>query len=359
MIRIIEPTIRLLTLVLTLALCRIWLALIATVSGRIKVDLPHNGLYRIVDTWKGAEDSVKLLQRWPDDFGRGVKPVQCHSHNDYLHRVPLFEALLAGCTGVEADIWPAHDSQTSSDPLVGHALQSLRPDRTLTNLYINPLKMILERRNKYGATINESVGSSMPTESIGGYEGVFASSPDTTLVLLLDFKTADESLWAAVEGELRPLRQDGWLTHWRSDSGIVKRPLTVVGSGSAPFEQVIANSTYRDIFYDAPLDDLDTRFDASNSYYASVSFSKAIGKTYWGKLSNEQSTRVGDQVKLAAERGLRTRYWDTPSWPIGWRNRIWDALMRLGTGILNVDALPAAARWDWKMCVIGGINLCG
>ncbi|KAJ8105032.1 hypothetical protein OPT61_g10427 [Boeremia exigua] len=39
------------------------------------------------------------------DITRDVTPIPCHSHNDYWRRVPLYDALRWGCTGVEADVW--------------------------------------------------------------------------------------------------------------------------------------------------------------------------------------------------------------------------------------------------------------
>lgn len=32
--------------------------------------------------------------------------------------------------------------------------------------------------------------------------------------------------------------------------------------------------------------------------------------------------------------------------------------MELNADVLNVDDLTAAARWDWQMCVVAGINIC-
>lgn len=45
----------------------------------------------------------------PADATRGVQPINCHSHNDYTRRVPLFDALRWGCTSVEADVWSFGD----------------------------------------------------------------------------------------------------------------------------------------------------------------------------------------------------------------------------------------------------------
>jgi hypothetical protein len=41
----------------------------------------------------------------------------------------------------------------------------------------------------------------------------------------------------------------------------VQRSITVVASGAADFDTRVANQTYRNIFYDAPLDDLEDESD--------------------------------------------------------------------------------------------------
>src|SRR5271154_2391532 len=58
-----------------------------------------------------------------------------HAHNDYEHTRPLFDALDQGFTSVEADIYLV-DGQL----LVGHTRSSLKPERTLEKLYLDPLR---------------------------------------------------------------------------------------------------------------------------------------------------------------------------------------------------------------------------
>ena len=130
--------------------------------------------------------------------------------------------------------------------------------------------------------------------------GVFDTDPGQTLVLLVDFKTDGHDTWPYVESQLSALREKDYLTYFNG-TATVPGAVTVVGTGNAPFDLVTANSTYRDIFFDAPLDKLTEpsqqrrtkakreqgntgttttsadSFNASTSYYASVSFSDAVG----------------------------------------------------------------------------------
>ncbi|KAL2262999.1 hypothetical protein VTK26DRAFT_8665 [Humicola hyalothermophila] len=280
----------------------------------------------------GTED----LAWYPTDFLRDVLPIPCHSHNDYWRKVPLFCALYAGCTGVEADVW-----LQDGDLLVGHEKSALQPNRTFRSLYVSPLVDILTRQN--------------PTTDYydGTNHGVFDVDPEQTLVLLVDLKTNGRETWPLVMEQLTPLREKGWLSFYEKGQ-FHSRPITVVGTGNTPFDLIVRNATYRDAFFDAPLDQLkDSTFDATNSYYASTSFWKSIGAVWWkGSPSDRQLEKIREHLAEAHSRGLKARYWNLPAWPIHVRNRLWGLLVEEGIDMLNVDDLQAAARTDWTKPVI-------
>lgn len=287
-------------------------------------------------------------------------PVGCHSHNDYWREVPLRSAVDAGCIGVEADIW-----LSENDLLVGHTRFTLHHDHTLQSLYLKPLLDLLSKHNTLSSRLQPRLGD--------GYNlaGVFANDPSQTLVLLIDFKGDGELLWPHVVAQLDGLRHAGYLTHFNGTT-IVQRPITVVASGDAPYHLIIANTTYRDIFLDAPLDKLNIprsppdedpsllhaefpeeeypaeEYGVENSYYASVDFRKAIGPLLSNRFSQAQLEVLRDQVRAAHERGLKVRYWGTPSWPRGLRNHVWHILVREGVDLINVDDLREATMQDWR-----------
>lgn len=353
----------------------------------------------ILDNWGEIGESSEGLSHWPTDFSRDVKPIACHSHNDYWRKVPLYSALHAGCTGVEADVWLFDE-----ELYVGHSLPSLTPNRTLNSLYINPLLDILEKQNP--------VSSFHPTID-SPPNGVFDIAPLESLVLLIDYKTSGKPLHPYVLRQLEPLRQRGYLTYFNG-TDVVRGPVTIVATGNAPFDLLMQNSTYRDVFFDAPLDQMVTKLDGSipamnidsldsaradlpanpyspyieaatsvvplpsaptalalvdadqgqghsggapldpavysphNSYYASVSFSKSIGFPWRSRLSAKQLELIRKQIRGAHAQGLKVRYWSLPVWPKGLRNHIWHILVREGVDVLNVDDLVGATRRDWR-----------
>ncbi|KAK4238502.1 hypothetical protein C8A03DRAFT_43776 [Achaetomium macrosporum] len=284
--------------------------------------------------WGKPGTGTEQLAWYPTNFLRDVMPVPCHSHNDYWRKVPLFSALYAGCTGVEADVW-----LRDGDLLVGHDTASLQVNRTFQTLYVNPLVEILMRQNPTTKYYN------------GTGNGVFDTDPTQTLVLLVDLKTDGPETWPWVVKQLAPLRQRGWLSYWENGH-FHQGPITVVGTGNTPFDQILggSNTTYRDAFFDAPLDQLENSpYNATNSYYASVSFWDAIGQVYLGggKPSEEQLEKIRGHLREAHRRGLKARYWGLPSWPVHVRNRLWEVLVQEGIDMLNADDLVAATKRDW------------
>ncbi|KAL9065690.1 MAG: hypothetical protein Q9161_008076 [Pseudevernia consocians] len=321
--------------------------------------IPRSDIQRSIDSWGLSNYPTQSIAILPTDFSRDITPIPCHSHNDYWRQVPLYDALAAGCTSVEADVW-----LSGNDLFVGHSQKSLTKKRTLETLYIDPIVSILSNQNTPGqsTSTNETSSSSSALTGTTNLNGVFDASPNTPLTLLIDMKTDGASTFLVVLEHLEPFRSRGWLTHFNG-SAVVPGLITVVGTGNTPFDLLIANTTYRDIFYDAPLEELwgddptsitsyeqllvGMKYTAENSYYASVSLQKEIGSLWHGMLTPQQVLRIRGQVRGAQERGLKARYWDTPAWPVGRRDHVWDVLMREGVGALNVDDLEAAKERNW------------
>ncbi len=339
-------------------------------------------------------------------------PIPCHSHNDYWRDAPLFSAIRAGCVGVEADVWFLPDGGGGDgDLLVGHDPAALTGDRTFRSLYVDPLVELLARTNAPPPHTVPSGGDDDTTRRRRRPRplGVFDVDLAQTLVLLVDVKTDGAATWPRVLAELEPLRSRGWLTYFEDTrggdgdddddddggkGGVVREgPVTVVGTGNTPFGLLTANSTYRDAFFDAPLHDMweegdegedgdgddddddnnnnnkeeeedkplaAVKYNYTNSFYASTSFREAVGAVIprrggggggggGGELLGEDQLRaLRGQIRGAHRRGLRARYWDTPSWPVGLRNRVWRVLVEEeGADVLNVDDLHAASRLVW------------
>ncbi|KAI1012039.1 hypothetical protein LB503_004359 [Fusarium chuoi] len=317
------------------------LLLILSISQLIYITRLGTGMVRIpndpYDLRFGhlSHDSPEIWDDNHQSFLRSARPVPIHSHNDYARHIPLFEALGSGCISIEADVHLRHGNL-----FVAHSRLSVNPHRTLQGLYLKPLQRMLEARNA-GVKIDD-------------WQGFFEMAPKQTVTLLVDLKTAGPETFDALNAELQPLRDLGYLTYWNGTERII-RPLTVVGTGNTPFESVLAmNSTYRDIFWDAKLerlvsmdDDFSTnpptyKFNRSNSYFASTRFENAIlYRSNFQRVLDTPPSRELDmaltQIEQAKARGLLARYWDTPSKPPNVRDIAWRVLIDNGIGILNMD----------------------
>jgi hypothetical protein len=296
-----------------------------------------------VEKWTEPDTNGAFKYEWRDDFSRDIVPKNCHSHNDYWRRVPLYAALAVGCTSIEADVWLTQDNELR----VGHSWGSTTAIRTLRTLYLDPLANIFEHRN-------------ISTASMSNKEvGLFDADPNTSTTLLIDFKSDGHKIWPVLQAQLQAFRDKDWLTYYDGRT-LHQGPLTIVGTGSTPFELVQQNSTNRFIFYDAPLQSVsEAQYNSTNSYFASSNMKAAIGILWLGRFSAKQERILKQQIQAAEDKGLKSRYWSTPAWPISVRDNVWAKLMELGVGMLNVDDLASATRWNWGFCVVAGIALCG
>jgi hypothetical protein len=296
-----------------------------------------------VEKWTEPDTNGAFKYEWRDDFSRDIVPKNCHSHNDYWRRVPLYAALAVGCTSIEADVWLTQDNELR----VGHSWGSTTAIRTLRTLYLDPLANIFEHRN-------------ISTASMSNKEvGLFDADPNTSTTLLIDFKSDGHKIWPVLQAQLQAFRDKDWLTYYDGRT-LHQGPLTIVGTGSTPFELVQQNSTNRFIFYDAPLQSVsEAQYNSTNSYFASSNMKAAIGILWLGRFSAKQERTLKQQIQAAEDKGLKSRYWSTPAWPISVRDNVWAKLMELGVGMLNVDDLASATRWNWGFCVVAGIALCG
>lgn len=248
-----------------------------------------------------------------------------------------------------------------------HDKASLTADRTLKSMYLNPLVNILDRITA-GSEDPDGLKPAQP-------KGIFRTNPDTTLVLLIDVKTQSSETWPLVVEQLSSMRDRQYLT--RYENGILKvGPITIVGTGNIASDQSAFTSTnvdptrpfdeYHDTFLDAPLaslpqpadilgnvkavstlpDETEQTWTNKTAYYASASFKTTIGSVITG-FSASQLSNLRTQIATAARLGLKSRYWDTPDWPVAYRDYVWSVLEREGVGVLNVDDLEGFARGDW------------
>lgn len=245
-----------------------------------------------------------------------VRPLpQAHAHNDYEHPRPLFDALDQGFTSVEADIY-----LVGADLLVAHDPEDLDPARTLTSLYLEPLRERVIRN--HGAVYR-------------GYRD---------FQLLIDIKTEGESTYAALDTLLRNPRYSFLWTGYRY--GHVRRgPVTAVVSGNRPRATMAAQST-RVAFYDgriANTTDLGPGSDARLTPLVSDNWTNLFSWTGAGEMPADQRAKLRDIVRVAHRAGQRVRFWATPDTPSPERDAVWRELVAADVDHINTDDLKGLA----------------
>ncbi len=239
-----------------------------------------------------------------------VRPLPtAHAHNDYAHQLPLLDALAAGFCSVEVDVF-----LVDQELLVGHTRDELRPDRTLSNLYLEPLKQI----------VSNNAGH------------VFPADPKQLLWLHIDVKSESKPSYAAIHEQLQAYSQ--LLTR------IVKGkkhegPIRVLISGNRDFDQ-IANAEpllagidgrMKDLGSDYPTDVLPLLSDAWRNHF------QWDGK---GDFSEEERHKLTDLVKKAHQEGRKVRFWATPE-----TSELWAELQNANVDFINTDNLVGLKKF--------------
>ncbi|KAF1847918.1 uncharacterized protein K460DRAFT_307622 [Cucurbitaria berberidis CBS 394.84] len=271
--------------------------------------------------------------KYPTEFTREIFPKPFHSHNDYWRDVPFYSGLSYGAVSIEADVYLIDGTL-----YVGHEHAALTKKRTLDSLYIQPILDTLKRQNP-------STPFTQPDEQ----NGVFDTASSQTLYLFIDLKTPANVTWPAVLSALEPLRSGKWLSTYDGKKFQTK-PITVIGTGNTQLADV-QNYLPRDVFLDGPLAKLNTteyaNLTANESPIASTNFEESFGVVKKREFNVTQLDILKQQVETAHKKGIKTRYWNQPNYPVGTRNAVWRTLWDGGVDLLNVDDLKAAAEF-WE-----------
>ncbi|KAI1323874.1 hypothetical protein F5Y16DRAFT_382515 [Xylariaceae sp. FL0255] len=302
------------------------LAIVGAVSAQSDIPLSHP-LQAIL-----AKAGSGPYYTYPTDLTQGIVPKNFHSHNDYWRPIPFYSALSVGAISIEADVWLYNGTLH-----VGHEEGALTNERTFDSLYIEPILDVLHSQNP------DSIFLTAPTKN-----GVYDTDGGQTLYLFVDVKTDGTTTWPYVVKALQPLRSAGYLTTFNG-TGVTTGPVTVVGTGNTPLNQVQGVSP-RDYFWDAPLPTLGSTFSnitSTVSVIASTDFVPQFGDVRNQAFNDTQLALLRQQIATAHEKGIMVRYWDQPGWPVGTRNAIWRTLWDEGADLINVDDLEGAANF-WE-----------
>lgn len=226
---------------------------------------------------------------------------RAHSHNDYEHDRPLFDALDHGFCSIEADIW-----LVDGKLLIAHHEEDLKPERTLEALYLDPL---LERVRKNNGR-------------------VFAGGPE--VILLIDLKNTPQQTLAALLEALNPYAE--MLTLYTREA-TETRAVTVIVSGMYNRSALIEQSPRFAAVDGRPPHLGKSRHDVP---LVSENWTSLFAWKGLGEMPAAELAKLRDIVDRAHDAGQRIRFWNLPP-----RDEALELLYDEGVDLLNADNLAA------------------
>lgn len=231
-----------------------------------------------------------------------------HAHNDYAHLRPLVSALQYGYASIEADVWPV-----DGELLVGHDRGDVSPDRTLADLYLDPLA---DRVRRDGHV----------------YSG-------RSLQLLVEFKANPLRCYGLLAKQLVSYRS--MLTGCR-DGIVTPGAVTVVITGAGAPYDAVADDLDRYAFCDGSLAMADDTARPPNLVpLVSEDWTAHFAWRGRGRFPAEQRDLLHDMVSRAHAGHRALRFWALPERSGRRRVAVWRELRTAGVDYVGTDHLRA------------------
>ncbi|ARS39063.1 hypothetical protein CA265_04985 [Sphingobacteriaceae bacterium GW460-11-11-14-LB5] len=233
--------------------------------------------------------SVIIFAAWFDQT-----PVRIHSHNDYTHKKPFYEAIQNKAFSIEADVFVVGDSL-----MVAHSKKEIKAGHTLEQLYLKHIKSLSAEKEYY------------------------------TFQLMIDVKGDWDSTY-------RLLRKN--LKKYQKYFGRQGRNTIVVISGNRPATNTFHK--YSHLFFDGlphvsyGLEDLKKIAMISDNF---ATYSKWKGV---GEISEADRTKLAALINNAHQLGKPFRFWGAPD-----NQACWKLLHELGADIINTDKVTEATNY--------------
>jgi glycerophosphoryl diester phosphodiesterase len=232
---------------------------------------------------------------------------RAHAHNDYEHPRPLLDALERGFCSVEADVYFI-DGQL----LVAHDRKDVRPDRTLSKLYLDPLR---ERVRRNGGR-------------------VYAGGP--AVILLIDVKSEASSTYAAVHAELERYRE--MMTTYRAGQEVTGAVTAIISGNRAPKDVMAQPVRYAAL--DGRKDDLEREPAVTLVPLVSENWQSVFTWRWQGEMPSTERAKLQQWVARAHQQRRKVRFWNTPD-----RVEVWSLLLEAGVDLIGTDDLAALQQF--------------
>ena len=228
------------------------------------------------------------------------KPLpNAHAHNDYEHKMPLYDALGQGFTSVEADVW-----LIDGELYVSHKRPGSLTGISLRELYLMPLQ---QRLKANGSRVYP------------GYEGVF--------FLMIDIKAQGIETYKVLRKQLLQY------------SDFQANPyFKVFLSGDRPFEDIRKDSA-KVVALDGRPEDLGKGYSPALMPVVSDTYRKFCRWNGTGTMPEGEFEIVKKLADQAHAEGKKLRLWAIPD-----NENAWKTLLKAGVDLINTDKLAELSR---------------
>ncbi|NQU52316.1 MAG: hypothetical protein HQ522_07225 [Bacteroidetes bacterium] len=229
-----------------------------------------------------------------------------HAHNDYEHERPLLDAMDCKFKSIEADVYAIGDSL-----FVAHDFDKIGTGRTLRQLYLDPLKNI----------VNSNNGS------------VYGNGEE--IIILVDFKSEGLKTYKLLHQILEGYKDI--LTHYNSGKK-VSGAIQIIVSGNRPFEYM-QNQEVRYAGYDGRISELDLEISPLFMPLVSDNWNNHFKWRGVGEMPADEKNKLSNIMEKARKNGYLIRFWATPERPEKEREAVWAELKNARVDLISTDNL--------------------
>lgn len=234
-----------------------------------------------------------------------------HSHNDYLQKRPLFQAIELGFGSIEIDVCldKYHNIRVAHDPIF------LSTKKTIEEMYFDPI-----------------------VKMINDGDTMFKYTNDNPLVLMIDIKKNADSTYIYLKKIF--LKYADYIKQYKNNDLVHDAPLYISISGAKPW-QLMQKDTLLFAHMDGSLEltNVDSFLLANRERSelmdrASLPYTQY--KKYKRQFNSTEELLLNMQVinGIYGARGIRTRFWAVPN-----NEKVWNELLLAGVTWINVDRL--------------------
>lgn len=228
-----------------------------------------------------------------------------HSHNDYTHEHPLFDALGYGYKSIEIDVW-LHDGKL----VVSHEGTGLDSKKDIEELYLKPIQ-----------------------EQVKKNTGWVYAGDTTPTIFMVEFKSEPEAAYVKLKELIEKYK--GLFCDRNGHGGPIKLLIT----GNRPWKSLL-RGTELYITADADISQSADKVPANIIERVSDPYTNHFTWKGSGEMPKGQRAKLDQLVKLAHDHSRQIRFYGAPQ-----NENVWRTLLDAGVDWINADDLGRFATF--------------